>query len=174
MVFSKECYPDRMGKGWVLPIKAEVDFDGMKREAKAMGGVEGFKHSYCDNWGCVAMLFNLNRPNGEMMKSWAEFMSPKIPKALLKAYLKTEEPAVDVNGFLTIGWPREVAGTEGLDKIDFLIATVTQPRDDGKYPTPHEIAKAMNRIKNNDYFKCNRKHGITTFQDEEIERLITP
>ena len=60
-----------------------------------------------------------------------------------------------------------------IGKYDFLIATVTAlTLIKGKYPTAYQIADTMNKAKYYDYFCKNRKHKITTFQDERILRRI--
>ncbi|GAB3667559.1 hypothetical protein GCM10028791_43260 [Echinicola sediminis] len=66
------------------------------------------------------------------------------------------------SGELDIPWP------EGLNDMDFLLATSTKPKDKEKknqIVNPKEIAEY---IPNREYIIPNIKHGIRTFQDEEV------
>jgi len=180
MVFSNKCYLRRrygLGTGWVLPIKVEINsFDKLKKEAKKMGETEGFKNDgFSSNWGSVALLLNPNKKiNNSIITKWGNLMSNKISNYLLSTKkLKSEKLPVDSKGFLTIRWPKEVIPKNKIGKFDFLIATVTAPKlINGKYPTAYQIADTMKEAKYYDYFCKNRKHGITTFQDEKILRRI--
>jgi hypothetical protein len=62
MVYSNECCSkNKVGKGWVIPIRAKIDmFIDLKSEASALGKAEGFsspQHLF-SNWGSVALLLN--------------------------------------------------------------------------------------------------------------------
>ena len=180
MLFSNKCYLRRrygLGTGWVLPIKAKINsFDELKKEAQKMGEAEGFENDgFTSNWGLVALLLNPNKKiNNSIISKWSNFMSNKISNhSLLSEKLKSEKSAIDSNGFLAIRWPKEVIPINKIGKYDFLIATVTAPTlIKGKYPTAYQIADTMKKAKYYDYFCKNRKHEITTFQDEKILRRI--
>ena len=80
--------------------------------------------------------------------------------------------AVDGEGFLNIAWPRLADGSPLM--IDALLATATDPElpPNGCYPSAREVAKAWDTPKGRKhihYFCENRKNGIRTFQDDEIE-----
>ncbi|MEA2006418.1 MAG: hypothetical protein U9O50_09220 [Acidobacteriota bacterium] len=178
MVFSNKCYSRRygLGTGWILPIRAETNsFNDLKVEAKKMGKVEGFNDGLSNNWGSVALLLN---PNNEIDNSisaeWAKLMSSKISNhSLLIEKLKSEKSPIESNGFLAIRWQEEVTQKKKIEKLDFLIATVTSPTlIKGRYPTAYRIADAMKKAKYYDYFLRNMRHGIITFQDEKILRRI--
>lgn len=178
MVFSNKCYSRRygLGIGWILPIRAEINlFNDLKVEAEKMGKVEGFNDGLFNNWGSVALLFNPNKKiDNSIRTEWAKLMFSKISNhSLLIEKLKSEKSPIDSNGFLAIGWPEEVTPKRKIEKLDFLIATVTLPMlSKGRYPTAYRIANAMKQAKYYDYFLENRKHEITTFQDERILRRI--
>jgi hypothetical protein len=84
--------------------------------------------------------------------------------------------AVDDSGLLQIDWPKSVDGDEPLDGFDLLLATATTPtctRCTGAYPGVGAVANAWKVNKKElPYFTCNRRHGITTYQDEQIEKLL--
>lgn len=178
MVFSKICYKKgyELGTGWILPIRAGVNsFDDLKVEAQEMGKAEGFSDGFSSNWGSVALFLNPNKEiDSSIRTKWTEHISCKISTHSLLKHWKSGQPPIDRNGFLTIRWPEEVTPKNRIEKLDFLIATVTVPKliNDERYPTEDEIAKAMNRKGYYDYFLKNRKHGITTFQDKRILGLI--
>jgi len=177
MVFSNKCYSRRygVGTGWVLPIRAEINsFNDLKVEAQKMGKVEGF-NGLSNNWGSVALLLNPNKEiDNSIRTEWTKLMSSKISNhSLLIKKLKSEKSPIDSSGFLTIRWPEEVTPKNKIEKLDFLIATVTSPKlIKGRYPTAYQIADAMKKAKYYNYFLRNRKHGIITFQDERILRRI--
>lgn len=174
MVFSNNCYLKRygLGTGWVLPIKTKINlFIELKGEAKKMGEAEGFNNGFSSDWGSVALLLNPNKIIDVSIKEeWGKFMSNKIPRPPLSV---SEKFPIDFNGFLTIRWPEEVIQENNIEKYDFLIATVTNPRlINNRYPTVYKIANAMEKVNDYLYFEKNREHKITTFQDEKILNVI--
>lgn len=179
MVFSNNCYLKRygLGTGWVLPIKTKINlFSELKKEAKKMGEAEGFNNGFSSDWGSVALLLNPNKIIDDSIKEeWGKFMSDKIPKYFLSdKKIKSEKFPIDFNGFLTIRWPKEVIQKNKIRKYDFLIATVTTPTlINNRYPTVYKIANAMEKENTDSYFRKNRKHKITTFQDERIINIIS-
>jgi hypothetical protein len=83
--------------------------------------------------------------------------------------------AISNRGLLQILWPIRVNTNATLDTCDLLLATATRPTPDpttGDFPTPAVIAEAWNRAGNADYFRMNRKHGLYSFQDEEIQSFL--
>jgi len=177
MVFSNKCYSEGngLGTGWILPIRAGIDsFDDLEVEAQEMGKAEGFIDGFSGNWGSVALLPNPNKEiDSSIRTGWAGLMSGKISNHSLLEKWKSEQPPIDSNGFLTIKWPEEVTPKNEVEKLDFLIATVTVPKlTNERYPTADEIADAMRRQKYYEYFCKNREYEITTFQDERILGLI--
>ena len=86
-------------------------------------------------------------------------------------HAQDEAAAVGRSGFLSIDWPNTVNGSPL--EWDALLAAATCPTlDDGEYPSSRNIADAWNTpVGRNEvkYLRNNRAHGITTFQDTEIE-----
>jgi hypothetical protein len=80
---------------------------------------------------------------------------------------------VNASGFPIIPWPPR---TDGLPlELDALLATATDPTIvDGQYPSVQEIASAWKQSTgvHVEYFWRNRECGITTFQDNEIEKHL--
>ena len=78
------------------------------------------------------------------------------------------------SGFLNVTWPRTQDGS--MLAMDLLLATATNPTiDDGRYPSIEDIAEAWTTPegkKHVDYFWKNKAHGITTFEDGEIEKHL--
>ena len=72
--------------------------------------------------------------------------------------------ACDDSGTLQIIWPH------GLEDYDFLIATSTKAESDLTKISPEIIVQY---IGNRDYFIPNIKNGIKTFQDKDIEEMIS-
>jgi len=179
MVFSNECYSEAngLGTGWILPIGAEIrSFEFLKVEAREMGKAESFSDGFSSSWGSVALLLNPNKEiNSSIRTKWAEHMCSKISKHSLLKNWKSEQPPIDFNGFLTIKWPEEVTPENKVEKLDFLLATVTVPTliNDERYPTADEIADAMRRQKYCEYFCKNREYEMTTFQDKRILALLS-
>jgi hypothetical protein len=79
--------------------------------------------------------------------------------------IENEESVIDEDGFLNIGWTKE------MDDFDLLIATPTVPKPKRSL-TAREVAGAIRNKKYSDYFDKNRSNQITTFQDEEITSLL--
>lgn len=178
MVFSNKCYSKGygLGTGWILPIRAEINsFNDLNSEAKKMGKAECISDGLSNYWGSVALLLNPNKEiDNSIRTKWEKLMANKIfNHPLLTEKLKSEKSSIDYNGFLTIRWPEEVSPKNRIEDLDFLIATVTKPTlVKGRYPTAYQIADAMKKAKYNEYFLKNRKHKITTFQDDRILRII--
>lgn len=178
MVFSSECcLKDKLGIGWIIPIKAEIDsFEVLEREARDMGAAEGFKNgSLFSNWGSVALFLNPKKElDSGIKEGWKGLFSDNnYVTCLMNTHIETEKPIIDPDGFLSINWPEEVDSKNNIDKLDLLIATVTKPTLTGdKYPTVQQIADAMNKVEDYQYFCNNIKHGISTFQDTQLLEII--
>ena len=77
-----------------------------------------------------------------------------------------ETPVISKDGNLLIDWQNLA------EKIDFVIATVIKP-ELKNYPSVKNIADRIVVNEYDKYFKENRKEGITTFQDLEVEELLS-
>ena len=91
------------------------------------------------------------------------------------AHAANEKPAVDKHsGFLNITWPGTQDGSTLA--LDLLLATATNPTiRNGRYASVQDVADGWITSKGKkhvDYFRKNRKHGITTFEDTEIEQVL--
>jgi hypothetical protein len=133
-------------------------------------------------WGCVAMLV---RPNSQIPSSvfdeWARQMAQERgrPSGAKNynpaAYNVKGRAAIDEHGILQIPWPDCCATGMPLDDFDVLLATATKPTPDPitkDFPTVANIAAAWNTKGDASYFHSNRKNGLHTFQDEELESLL--
>jgi len=127
-------------------------------------------------WGCVGLLLN---PNGkipkELLIGWRKRVSEEIRYGRVLG-MRDEKPIIDSAGYLNIDWPSKVGG--GNTELDILLATATDPTPSvqGVYPTSREIAEGWKTEDGRcyvNYFWCNRKHNITTFQDADIQRHLT-
>jgi hypothetical protein len=118
------------------------------------------------------MLINPNRnPPEDVLMNWAARVSQveeygNVPQA------PNEGCLVGTDGLLQIDWPSSVADGAHLT-LDVLLATATHPTLAGEppsYPSARTIADAWrtDREGNVEYFRENQRHGVTTFQDEDI------
>ena len=177
MVFSRSLDPS-LGRAIVVPCGRDVaGIKDLVEEAELLWAAER-NCSRCDcvsgKWGCVSVIENeKNRLPRRLREDWARhvFGRPGYGKML---GLGDEPSAVDERGFLEVPWPLE--GSEL--QVDILLATATKPRSkNGKnrFPEPHEAADAWSDGEGKyyiDYFLNNRAHGITTFQDADIENRL--
>lgn len=176
MVFSPGLREEQFGTAIAIPFKS----DNLLEEAEHLWDAEAPRSrsrksriSAC--WGRVALLEHPKtslRP--DVRKRWTTRIKLEQNYAKL-AHAHYEAAAVDEYGFLNIRWPRSENGS--LLEMDALLATATCPTlnacDD--YHLPPEIAEAWNTVrgrKETKYFWRNRAHGITTFQDDEIEAQL--
>lgn len=115
-------------------------------------------------WGCVALLGNPSKPAPpQLLDGWAERVANE------PEYAANERRLVNQRGILQIDWPLVDGG--GPVPLDLLLATSNDPED--SYPSVPMIANAWNEQNTGaEYFRQNRAHGIHTFQDHEIERLL--
>ena len=110
----------------------------------------------------------------DLLDCWIKHVSKEKEldnrKKIISAYCN--EDVLSQNGFLKIPWPKTVDGSDL--NFDVLLATVTCPTfNNGCYPSAKNVAATANRSgKGRDYFCKNRKHGIETFQDAEIEDCL--
>ncbi|MGB8581554.1 MAG: hypothetical protein WCD47_12085 [Candidatus Sulfotelmatobacter sp.] len=79
---------------------------------------------------------------------------------------------------LQIDWPCCIAGGAPVD-LDLLLVTANDPTLSGtppSYPTVETIVNAWNGAapEHTEYFWKNTDHGITTFQDAEIQERLRP
>jgi hypothetical protein len=183
MVFSRSCCRrGKWGQAVVIPCSNRLQTpQSLIEEAKNLWRAEQPEDAASSldlgsPWGRVALLENPNaRIPSDWLNQWKRTVDNdrKPPDRVNCA--KGEGPAVDREGMLQIPWPQSVDGVDLLGWVDALLATATNPTiDHGKYADAKAIARAWNSVdpKWCEYFWQNRKNGIHTFQDSEIEQLL--
>jgi hypothetical protein len=121
-----------------------------------------------EKWGCVALLRN---PQSEIPQHLLDCWADRVSKEA--EYSANDRRLVDKLGILQIDWPELVDGCGPLT-LDLLLATSNDPET--TYPSVEAIAGGWNRQQREgrgEYFRRNRESGIWTFQDQEIEQLLT-
>ncbi len=87
-----------------------------------------------------------------------------------------EESAIKSDCSLNFDWfePVNDVDRKKLDVIDFVICTVTKPRnpETNDYPTIPEQVSVLEKDKERKYFKNNVENGISTFEDDLIKAEI--
>ena len=127
-------------------------------------------------WGCVGLLPNSNskRSLSGQLTHWREFVNECGTRKLNYRTLAAANAGVDEDGFLKIGWPKPVEGSSLL--FNALLAVATKPtRNHSGFIAPQDIAdewKTPCGKREVRYFWNNRKHGICTYQDKEIENHL--
>jgi hypothetical protein len=183
MVFSRRCCRSgKWGQAVVIPCSNLLQTpQSLIEEAKNLWRAEQPEDAASSldlgsPWGRVALLENPNaRIPSDWLNQWKRTVDNdrKPPDRVNCA--KGEGPAVDREGMLQIPWPQSVDGVDLLGWVDALLATATNPTiDHGEYADAKAIARAWNSVdpKWCEYFWQNRKNGIHTFQDSEIEQLL--
>lgn len=175
MVFSTELSQDQLGRGILVPC-CSGDLFG---EATALWTAETPKGKnpqkrISADWGCVALLQNSECPiSTELRNQWTRRVAEEPCYGKLNS-ASGEEVVVDDSGFLNIAWPTTDSGID--PGFDVILATATNPTIvKSKYPPVEDIAAAWRVGKgkaDGRYFRNNRCHGIRTFQDDKIEKLL--
>ena len=186
MVFAPGC-PDGRAKVRLCsrPVSSIAD---LVDEAKALWVAERPANSqplpgrlHSDDWGSVVLLANPEAVGSqELLERWAKRVvlekdRHRHPTYDSAPYTVKGMSAVSNRGLLQIPWPVRVEDNAPLNSFDLLIATATQPTPDpitGDFPNAEIIAEAWNSAGNAEYFRMNRKHGLHTFQDQEIETYL--
>jgi hypothetical protein len=181
MVFS-EALTKRavhLGRAVAIPfIRPVHSVQALVEEAEHLWAAErksdSFNGSISANWGCVALALNPSRcvPQ-ELVDGWSDRAAQEVGYGRL-CRAKDEGEILNAGGLLMIPWPHR---TDGLPlELDALLATATDPTIvDGRYPSAQEIASAWKPSTGDayvEYFWRNRGGGITTFQDDEIEKHL--
>lgn len=175
MVFSSSLHKDQLGTGYILPHRTPtINSDSLRKQAMEMGEAEGLSAALIKDWGSVAMLLNpRSQYRDEIAECWMEFFGQRLENhSLLKPFDGDHSP-INRNGFLSISWPTTLTDTN-LVNYDYLLATTTRPKHKEdhngvhRYPTIEEITAEVKKQLGSSYFEMNRKHGIKTFQDDEI------
>lgn len=175
MVFDHTLNRNQYGVAKAVGFKRVISsFDDLIAEAKELSKAEGEGKNLIkgikkgnDAWCVCTILFHPKHKGEEiaqLKKNWLEKVKSTEDKHdKIKGIFEAPEAyMLTTKGELDIPWP------EGLDDMDFLLATSTKPRDEkgkSRLITPKEIAKY---IPNREYVIPNIECGIRTFQDEEV------
>ncbi len=181
MVFSGVLGEGQLGCGIVVPCKRSVGTpEELVREAKHLWAAEEESsptERISARWGCVGLVRNPDRPVPEvLMKDWRALIAKEGNWGYGQlAHAANEKPAVDRHsGFLNITWPRTQDGSTLT--LDLLLATATNPTiKNGRYASAQDVADGWITPKGKkhvNYFRKNRAHGITTFEDAEIKQVL--
>jgi hypothetical protein len=179
MVFSDECKAkEKMGNAVFIPFAINpIDFKQLETQAKDLINAEFNKtknlKTFDWDWGALGILFN---PKSEDETSSKCLVVSSFCDEWAKRYSKDFEPdnfrvdtetcIISQKGNLLIDW------LNLPDSIDFIIATVIKP-ELKNYPSPKNIADRILVNEYDTYFRENRREGITTFQDFEVEELLS-
>ncbi len=176
MVISGCLSKEQYGRAIVAPLRSQKLCEGAEFLWTAERCSSGKpRHRISARWGCIAIRQRpgLDLPS-EVLRSWTRFVSNERYYANLDR-ATDEIPLVDKSGCLDISWPESLDGSDL--GIDCLLATATSPTIcEGTYPTTRKIAHAWSNSPGREhryYFYNNKCHGIETFQDSEIERLLS-
>jgi hypothetical protein len=184
MIFSSQLRECEFGTAKVIPCVNNVTcLADLLHEARLLWFAEdpnAKRNAIASKFGCVVLLRN---PNGnaadELVDGWANHVVGEthfldLVRGIEKARLISER------GLLQIRWPKLDSG-EPVN-LDLLLATVNEPTLNGNppaYPSAEKIALALKQAlkarpgeQPDDYFWKNKQSGITTFQDEDIERVL--
>ena len=176
MIFSNHPTTE-LGQGCIIGFKQNIENKEMlKEQAIALAKAEGIwtneKPFLGRNWGAVGLLVNENKANADWIKSnWLQIFQENRCEQSPYQFNHTqysidkELPVIDKYGFLQIDWPPE------MDDFDFLLATPTTPKPN-RALTAREIAERMIEKSYRIYFDNNIEFNITTFQDDEISRIL--
>jgi hypothetical protein len=166
------------GNAILVPFKeaALVDeqFSGITEQLLDLARAEGISKEgevfLFKNWGTIALCITpqLKQTRPETAKKLEDWWVPQF-KGMLKPQTYrvngTEQSSVTAEAF--INFPIEPDNPE----LDYFFCTpVILERTD--YPSSEEIAQRIKKSGYDIYFLENRKHGITTFQDNEILQVL--
>jgi hypothetical protein len=178
MVFSTECNEsEKMGKAKFLSFKNNpINIQKLNEQANWLMKAEREKKTidnqrYFWEWGTLGICVNptllkegheKNEQAKLLLKEWSKMFSGFKPENYKVA---SESSIMSANGEMEITWD------PSLTEYDFIIATATIPEVD-EYPLEKNIADRMLVNGYDEYFLKNMLHGITTFQDEKIIKLL--
>lgn len=174
MVFS---HSGSMGQGKVVRCQTDISsVEELEIEAEALWTAE--RSSTDSNgrvsalWGGVGLLVRPGVPiQPEFMDAWEKRVGREQTFTA-----QSSEVTMSKQGILKIDWP-SLSNSSDQVPVDLLLATVTKPTLIGappRFATAQEIAEAWIRDQqgNVSYFWSNRKNGILTFQDGDIQKCL--
>lgn len=172
MVFSPSLNQEDMGTAWLVPFKNPVaNPNDLIGEAKKLWEAEGGEPDrISENWGGVGLLDNPEeRLSDELISAWKNCYEYQQNKPIFNL-INNEHGVLSNDGILSLQWIKDAEHNQ-LISFNFILATATVPNNN-QYPTSRQIAQLYQDKGYSEYFWKNRKHEITTFQDEEIEEYL--
>jgi hypothetical protein len=171
MVFDGALSEEQYGVGKFCPFKKETtSWDDLNKEVTLLSVAEGMKGDFIAGnsaWAVCSILFNpgIDQEVRDFLLTKWKLNLENNSTAFKNIVLHHSDFAISKSGEFSFPWP------EGLNDYNFIIATATRPRlrEGIAELTVDEISK---HIPNRHYFLPNRKHGIITYQDEEILDLL--
>lgn len=170
MIFDKRVKPG-VAKAVPFSNTSMTYFGEIKEEVTAISRAEGqFDESFIKSeraWCVCTVLLNPSIDDYtrlHILEQWQNELQANEPGYRYFSN-NTERYSVHSTGELDAPWPQEAVD------FDFLIATATKEkkREGVSKVTAEEIAR---HVHNRPYFHPNLKHGISTYQDEEIKRFL--
>lgn len=161
---------EQFGDAVVVPCKSSVSTpENLLLEARWLWAAEADKvptaavdsprEDYGSTWGRVAFL---KRPGCEateaLLQSWHTVVDGTDSAELL----------INPDGSLAIPWPH----SEEAAELPFDILLATSTRQNTTELSARAIAEAWNLRDHREYFVNNRRSGIRTFQDDEINQHL--
>ena len=183
MVFSRSCSEsETLGTGLVVPARAEccepVHFIeeaehlwAAERDVETISGI-------CADWGNVCVLKNPQvDPQDRILLAWERRVGGLAGDYRVLPSANDEASVFDARtGLASFDWPKDLASKRDLSGFDLLLMTANKPTlANGRYPTASEIAGAWKADKGGHvmYFWNNRRYGITTFEDAQIQASLS-
>ena len=172
MVFDNSLDESQYGNAKIVPlINQIISIEQLIGITKELSGIEGGNQNFIKGddevWCICSILFNpkIDQSQKEdILNKWEENLKDNTGRYRTFAR-QSSLYNVSLKGELLINWP------SNAENIDFLIATYTKPkaRNGIEKITAEEIASY---VENRPYFWPNIKHGITTYQDDEIRSYL--
>lgn len=174
MVFDYRLPKEKFGRGKAVPLKKQIQsIEDVIICARELSLAEGkydnmlIKGRKSPAWGVCGLSFNPKISviiKKEFLANWE--LTLKENKIGYETFLKkSNDFSLSQNGEFLFDFPSEAI------EFDFLIAVSTDPilRNGIAELTPAEIAQYVG---NREYFYPNQEHGIITYQDGEIKRVL--
>jgi len=176
MTFSNSCSKNRMGTCYLVPLRQTptTTFSKIKQESEELSNAEGMKKQFLGKskhgeiWSALGILINQNSVERKTAQSiyakWKKLIDQNDGFNPKDFKIGREKCCINKFGKLNFDWPIAIdkRNEDAVNKIDFIIATVTRPTN---YPKITELAEKVNSDTSRYYFIENYKAGITTFQD---------
>jgi hypothetical protein len=183
MVFARSCSePARLGRALAVPVLADCrEPEHLLYEAQCLWAAERDVEQIegiSAEWGKVCILKNPRiAQDDRILRSWFQRIGELRAGYTALPTAQGEDALLDpATGFALFEWPTDTATNQALGDFDLLLMTATRPSLVGeRYPTAAEIASAW-RVDtgcNVMYFYNNRHCGITTFEDDAIQAILS-